>query len=459
MAAIYWFDPDCDEQAIPRRPGSTPGRPARRLAADLELLPLFLADAADVVLVRAAPRPGFLASWRAAGWSLPRTVVVPHGAIDTGVLAAVASALDAGAARTGAADAAGAPGRPVRLCPWGWSPDTAAFLAPLAALGPLEPAPEWHPARAAIYSKALGAGLLARFLRRHPSPHLCPATAVGAVCADRAEVGAALARAVAASATGQAVVKALYGQAGRRQLIVSSPNLEDQQAAWVDRALKDQGAVVVEAWLERVMDLSVHLELAAGGSCVVVGQAAFLADSRGHFRGAIVRPAPAALAPARLPPPRVLDSLAAGLAETVGDALRELGHVGPAGVDMLVYRAGSRFLLKPIVEINPRFTMGRLALCLARRVAREAAALWLLISARQAAAAGWASLGRLGACLAERRRPVLAADGIRSGVLCTSDPARATGFLSLLVVDRDLATCQRVVDEVLPGWRAGVVWP
>jgi hypothetical protein len=50
--------------------------------------------------------------------------------------------------------------------------------------------------------------------------------------------------------------------------------------------------------------------------------------------------------------------------------LREAGYVGPVGVDAFVYRkCGSGVLaLRRVVEVNPRYTMGRLAWELMRRV-------------------------------------------------------------------------------------------
>lgn len=54
----------------------------------------------------------------------------------------------------------------------------------------------------------------------------------------------------------------------------------------------------------------------------------------------------------------------------LGVALKEKGYRGPVGVDAFVFKgADGRCRFKPVVEINPRYTMGRLALELMRQAA------------------------------------------------------------------------------------------
>ncbi|MDP6723177.1 MAG: hypothetical protein QGF59_31235, partial [Pirellulaceae bacterium] len=48
---------------------------------------------------------------------------------------------------------------------------------------------------------------------------------------------------------------------------------------------------------------------------------------------------------------------------TVAERLLALGHRGAAGIDAMIYRSQSGELqLRPIVEVNPRYTFGRIAL-------------------------------------------------------------------------------------------------
>jgi hypothetical protein len=312
-----------------------------------------------------------------------------------------------------------------------------AFLKPLAALQPDGLLAQWTAARARLYSKAFGAELLASFLRGHSSSLLCPGDVVGEVCADEAAATAAAARAAAAGASTGVVIKALYGQAGRGQLRLHTPQPGSAQAAWLRRTLASQGSVVVEARLDRAADLSLQLEIGAAEQTVPLGVTRFLTDPQGRFRGVLLPAAPTAghgLAPAGgQVPPGLLDQVAVH----VGDALRAHGYRGPAGVDMLLYRTPSGCRLKPIVEVNPRCTMGRLALHLARHLAPGVAGVWRLLANPEAAAAGYADAARLAAAAAARWPLVLSANAIREGVLFTNDPQRAGHFLSLLAVGQE----------------------
>jgi hypothetical protein len=69
------------------------------------------------------------------------------------------------------------------------------------------------------------------------------------------------------------------------------------------------------------------------------------------------------------------------------------GHLGPVGIDAFVYRdAVGVHRLKPVVEINPRYTMGRVLLSLMRWVAPGSHGEFSLVNAPMVKAAGMGSL-------------------------------------------------------------------
>lgn len=422
---VYWFNPSCEEEVARGRPGHQPGRLPRLLARDLGSLPLFLAEAQDVVLVREMPSRAFVDALRGAGITVP--VLVAHGAAGL------------------RGDEAG--GRGLRdLRPWGWSPDSAAFLQPLAASAP-PGSLRWHPGIRCLYSKAWSAHLLRTFLRDHAAPWLCDASTVGAECGTCAEVGARLER-VCGQGYAQAVVKAAFGQSGRNQMQVAGGRLQVAQSRWLERILAEQGSVVVEPWLDRACDLSFHMDIVSPGRAALRGWTLFVADARGRYRGSWVSGGPESLAPevralvdeARLRP------LAEELASHIAVAAAESGYVGPLGVDALVCRHGG-VRLKPIVEVNPRYTMGRVALALQPLVAGGRAALWTVLSQRQAQQSGLASVADLVARLVAQNPLEREAHTGRlyTGVLPTTDPSSARAFASVLVVGQGAADCARLV--------------
>src|SRR5205814_1256405 len=60
--------------------------------------------------------------------------------------------------------------------------------------------------------------------------------------------------------------------------------------------------------------------------------------------------------------------------------LRGAGFIGPIGIDAFVYRTAEGCRLKPVVEINPRYTMGRLTVELMKQTCPGSHGLFRLIN-------------------------------------------------------------------------------
>ena len=408
--ALYWFDPSCEEQVAFGRPGFTPGRLPCLLTGDLETLPVFLCAADDLVLVRRQPSSSFLDELRRAGFSIPE----------------FGEYSPAGLANLEIADRS-----PGRLCPWGWSPESAAFLAPLHRGSE----PLWHDRFRHLYSKAWSASRLAAFLRAHPADWLCDRRAVGVACSSLEEIHSTLDELFVAG-TEEALVKAAFGQSGRNQLRLSAGQLDEQQTAWLRRILSAQGCVVVEPRLDKCVDLSLHLDITAPGRAHAIGYTRFSTDDRGQYRGTFVRGGLEALEREfrKFLHDTRLQKLSEFLTDHIAHSMADTGYTGPVGVDMLVYRDADTLRLKPIVEINPRFTMGRVALHLANRVHPSRVAIWLILGGREIRAAGFPDIAAFATHLEDRHPPALSAGRLSRGALFTTDPFRARAFASLLLI-------------------------
>ena len=475
---VYWFDPTCDRSAGLGH-AYTPVRQVRDMSADLEALPLFVAAPGDAVVVRQRPAPGFLRRLRAAGFDLPEfDEMGRRGAPPPGLLR-----------------------RPLgRLRPWGWSPAAAAWAAPLLERLPASagqrPDAVWNESVRTLYSKVWSVGFLGRLLPAALADHpewaagLCEAGDVGVVCEtlDRVEAVARQIRGEGGGAEGTpcsrgrgVVVKAPFGASGQDQVRLRPPPAplwsDGAQRRHVERLLREWGELVVEPYLEHLAELSLQLEIDAAGGARIVGISRPLTDGRGQYCGAVLQPQDASLGesvrellwgaegdmagPVAGLEPGCLRPVAAALARHLGAEIAPTGYAGPAGVDMLVYSDDGRPRLKPVVEVNPRYTMGRVALALAEHVAPGSAAagrvasatavtgrtaLWLALRASQIRAAGYESPLALARHL-EERHPVrltgAPASGsaptrpqglIEAGAVCTNDPAKARAVLGVLAV-------------------------
>jgi len=444
---VYWFNPTCDRYAGLGL-GYPPSARVRAVQEDLESLPMFLAEPDDVVLVRRCPSTGFLRRLQECGFS------IPEFAIQEGEGPAALARGDLARRRLD------------RLCPWGWSPDSVALAAPLfrqlSGEGAQEPGSVWNERLRQLYSKAGSAGFLRRFLKAHPeeASWLCGPEVIGRPCGAMAQVEEA-AREYRDQGSGAVVVKAAFGAAGQNQVQLSSAEDPvrpgERQRRQVEKLLEEHGAVVVEPWLDKVMDLGVQLEVDAAGKSRVLGTTRFLTNRGGQYIGSFVHQTAEGLGPDARSflcgdgrDPERMDRLAEKLAAMLGREVSDMGFAGPLGVDALVYRGYEGVRVKPVVEINPRYTMGHLVLEMSRQVSAAHTALWLVLRVRDIEQSGYAGPPAFAEDM-EQRYPVEMGPGgdqVTQGILFTTDPARASSVVTLVAAGESLVSLKRQFCEI-----------
>ena len=451
---VFLFNPFTEER-IGHGPGYVPGRRVAALARDLSSLPQFLARQDDVVLVERTPSVEFLSGLKQAGFPLPEFVALSSGHV-----------------------AVGDPLRQRKLGrfrPWAWGPDSAEVLEPLRAqlTGERQDNPLGFPsALASLYSKSWSAEFLRTSLSslQEHAAELSPGTPLANWLGGPETVGVtvrtldeALAHidAIRASGHHRIVLKEPFGLAGRNMVRLWEPQLQDAQRRWLEKALSAGRGMVVEPWLERVLDFSVQLELHAQG-LRLEGYTGLLNDAKGQFQANWAGPRSHRKPPAELVaflPETGADHgriprLYAALMVQLEPRLRELGHTGPLGIDAFIYRQpDGGYRLKPVVEINPRYTMGRLTLELMRQVAPGIPGVFRLLPRAVATAAGCPDFVSYSRCLAERFPLELGGEPvakIRSGALCINDPSQAETCLAVLHVGPSSPR-----DSILPGTTEG----
>jgi hypothetical protein len=230
----------------------------------------------------------------------------------------------------------------------------------------------------------------------------------------------------------------------------TSPLL-DHQRGWLLGQLRDAGAIVVEPWLDRVLDLSGQYEVEADGTIRLVGITRFLADERGRFQGVFVSNMVGDLEPQLRRflygdgrDTHRLQRLFARLGDLLLQRLPR-DYRGPIGIDTFVYRDDDGILhLKPIVEVNPRFTMGRVGCALRKRVLTSRTAVWRIQRLKDLDADGETWAAKM-----QAERPLkMTADGhqVSNGVVFTNEPAQARASVGMLIV------AEQADQQMLNGW-------
>jgi len=247
------------------------------------------------------------------------------------------------------------------------------------------------------------------------------------------------------------VVKQNLGLAGQGALRLWEPELLAAQRRWIAHSLKQGRKLVIEPWHPRQFDFSVQLEMEQRG-LRLIGFSTLLVDQKGQYQGNRAAPN------FRQSPPvevtrllaeqsditRRINQLYSAIISKLEPELRLAGYSGPVGIDAFVYRdSEGRSRLKPIVEINPRYTMGRLTLELMKQLYPGSHGTFRLLNLPQIRREGFETFLGYVASLAQRGPLQLAGEPVpklRGGALCLNDPAVARVCLAVLQVSPDRAT-------------------
>ncbi len=409
------------------------------LAEDLANLPQFLCQPEDAVLVPKQPSGRFLKLLERAGFPPPEFVQLQEGHIG--------------------------PANPLwgrklgSLRPWAWGPDSVKLLQPLFAHvtgGPRTANEYFNDDIARLYSKAWSAAFLKKILARcrgsdaacsrraETQTWLCSEQEAGVAVSTFEDALGAIA-AIRSRGHHRVVVKEALGVAGHNAIRLWEPEILTGQRKWLAHALHNDRQLVVEPWLKRELDFSVQLEMGPCG-LKLCGFTGLINDLKGQFLANWAEPDHGRCLPAKaaaLLNPKAdisgaLEPLYAEIFWLLEAELQRLRFVGPVSIDAFVYRSPQGDCrLKPVVEINPRYTMGRLTLELMKHARPGTFGLFRLVTRRQARAEGFNDFARYASHLEECLPLRLQGDSpakISQGALCLNDPAQLRVCLATLQV-------------------------
>ncbi len=429
---VFVFNPFA-EAYIARGKAFTPVKHQATLAEDLANLPQFLCDAEDVVLLPKRPSEAFLDALKRAGFPVPEFVELKGGRI--------VPARGICQRRFGS------------LRPWAWGPDSVELLKPLfpRLVSEARGANDYfNDGIARLYSKAWSASFLRKVLARSgettatTESWLCCENEAGVVVSSLENALEAVA-AIRSRGHHRVVIKKAFGLAGQNAIRLWEEEVLPTQRQWLAHAIRGGQEVVVEPWLERELDFSVHMEMGTGG-LQLRGYTGLENDQRGQFLAnwaeadhSLCLPGKAlALLGTRAALPEQLRDFYGEIFFLLEAELGVIGFVGPISIDAFVYRTASgKWRLKPVVEINPRYTMGRLTLELMKHACPGSRGRFALINRAHAGAEGFADLSSYAAWLGQRfplRLEVERTPRIKQGALCLNDPGQARACLATFEV-------------------------
>jgi hypothetical protein len=409
-------------------------------------LPQFLCRSDDIVLTPKRPGIEFLSGIKQAGFPLPEFVELKDGEIDP--------ASNLVQRKIGS------------LRPWAWGPDSMELLQPLFSNVTGETRSDgqrFNDGLAQLYSKAWSADFLkkafANFFstqRRKGSEAQETETTASWLCAEH-EIGTAvntLAEALGVIAAIRqrghhpVVAKQALGLAGQNALRFWEPELLPAQKQWLEKSLQNGQQVVIEPWLERELDFSIQFEMESR-RLKLCGYTGLINDGKGQFQANVAEANFARRLPANVTAlfrevPGIsnqIQQLYQSIFSLLERELRDLNFMGPVGLDAFVYRtADGGCKLKPIVEINPRYTMGRLTVELMKQTCPGSRGEFRIVNQAQLRAKGFADFSSYADSL--KKRFPLRLEGepiakILEGTLCLNEPNEAQVCLATFQVRRN----------------------
>lgn len=411
-------------QGAPSQVSTRLSRSAEAVVGDLEAALILLAGPDDLLLLRRPYSKTQVAELEALG--IPVPVLQSHAPALLEHPQALAKTLK---------------NRPLSaIRSWGDTPAIRALQAELALAQPSGPS---FDTLQRIASKPFSQALLADYLDAHPKlteflGPFVPGRAIHSPGALWTELGAA---------QSPIRIKRPLMSSGRGQMrLVGPPTPAERErlAAW----LESDGELWIESDLDRVRDFGLEFWVTPQRARPKAHLLQLLNHPSGAYLGHRLSHPLEGLPPSLLRrlnaiDPRGLSGWLQGFSTWLNRRLLDVGYEGLLGVDMMLYREQGEVYLRPIVEINLRYTMGHIAERLRTRIAPKSTGLWLQLPVKGPSDA----VSRLTELRAHFGQSTLQHGGrckIVEAAFSLNDPEQTQKQLSVVVISPDRAAFDRI---------------
>jgi uncharacterized ferritin-like protein (DUF455 family) len=198
----------------------------------------------------------------------------------------------------------------------------------------------------------------------------------------------------------EVLIKVDQSTSGRGHLRIprerlSSPEIQDK----LERIRKRSGNYVIEPFYPKIIDFSIQYEIKSDGSVVDFEPRFFKVDHLFQYQGAVIGKTLAGSAFEGSA--KAIDSKMSEIKTAhakVIDVLKKVNYVGPFGIDALTYQhENGEIEIAPVIEVNARYTMGRVALEIERiaQSKKQKRGVFRVMSARDLLAYGARSFAEL----------------------------------------------------------------
>ncbi|APJ02714.1 DUF455 family protein [Silvanigrella aquatica] len=435
---IYYFNPACEQEIARGAIGFTPTKSILNLQNDCCSLMQFISTKDDIVLTSQRPSLPFLKKLQDCGYHLPEWVLLHKNNSDIKNISQNYIS---------------------NLQPWGWSPESTnimkSFLPKLIGknvfLNEIFKEEFYLQYIKSLYSKETAAKLIIKLkIDLKNIEFLLPEDEdLPKISIDLNSVDLNIKYFLNRRNFRTVVLKAPWGCSGQNMLRVQTHELGTPDKNWILNILREQGALIVEPWFEKVVDLSYQAKILENKTIIPIGSTRFLTDLRGQYKATFLGKKTDDLSSELMKfiynnyeNYSGIEEILKATSILVGEYLIASKYEGPYGIDAFIYkdeRAQHGYRLKFLSEINPRFTMGRVALEIGKRIQTGTSAIWAHLRVKDLLNDNFKSLKEFSDYiethfpikLSEKPKPL-----IQEGILFTNDPTLATSVITVLIVGK-----------------------
>jgi len=323
---VFWFNPHAEEYVAAQVSGKTfqPKKLQAHLESDLELIMMSLCHPDDILLLRKLPSRQHLKVLHEAGLPICQTLLIDL--LDERKIGG--------------------------LQPWAWSPDASKTLETFSPQVTKNSSRKWRePYEAKLFSKELALPY------QEGSSMFVQGLEESQWAID--ETGLPL------------IMKTLYGCSGRGHTRILKGESPESSSMWRGKQIR-RGGLVIEPLYNRVLDFSI-LYQKEGNDVNLLGMTRGLYTQNGQYQGSQVTLKWGNLFPLEIrtflfQECRFEHYYKEVLTEQLSEQFSD--YSGPIAIDAFVYKEGDLLKLRQVVEINLRYSMGRVAHALMQRTGK-----------------------------------------------------------------------------------------
>ncbi len=177
------------------------------------------------------------------------------------------------------------------------------------------------------------------------------------------------------------VVKNEFSNSARERIIGQGTNITEAEQNWMTKRWKKNNTLFFEPWVNAIEEAGIHFTIPmkeeTEEKIIFDGVTPLFTDASGRYCGSRVVPHNN-----KTFIPTWQTAIDVGF--KVATRLQAIGYFGPIGIDAMHFRQLDGSVgLRPLQEINARWTMGRLALGLRKLLQPEEVASWLHLSSNE----------------------------------------------------------------------------